>query len=160
MELRRLLEQKKTLILKEWISAIFETYTDDTGEFFRDELDMFANPVGHTLRASTQNILEGLIAGNDAGTLASYAEEIIRVRAVQDLFIEKLKTVITSHLKPEIHKYQLSDGWDVLLAVIDDLSLLAYEKHRVITGQIQSIRLGEIEKRERFLTKVTESRIR
>jgi hypothetical protein len=128
---------------------------------------MFANPVGHTLRASTQNILEGLIAGNDAGTLASYAEEIIRVRAVQDfspgqatLFIEKLKTVITSHLKPEIHKYQLSDGWDVLLAVIDDLSLLAYEKHRVITGQIQSIRLGEIEKRERFLTKVTESRIR
>ncbi len=77
---------------------IFDTYPADTSRFLKGEKDMFANPVGHTITANAEYILEGLIKGADAASLSAYLEQIIRIRAVQDftpaagsVFHEQLK---------------------------------------------------------------------
>jgi len=167
MELRRLLEKKKSLVLREWIAAIFDTYPDDTGKFFQDEQDMFANPIGHTTRANAQNILEGLIEGVNIDALSAYVEAIIQIRAVQHFtpvqavsFINSLKTVMVTHLKPEINKYKLWDEWDELEAIIEDLTLQTVKAHRMMIERIQHIREREIENQERFLIKLMGSRTR
>jgi hypothetical protein len=167
MKLRRLLEKKKSVILKEWIAAIYDTYPADTASFLESEPDMFSNPVGYTSCTNAEYLLEGLIRGEDETTLLSYLEEIIRIRAVQDFapvqavsFINSLKTVIAGQIKTEIDRYALWVEWEELHSSIDNLTLLAYEIHAKMKGRIQHIRMKEIENGERFLIKLTGSRTR
>jgi hypothetical protein len=165
MELHRLLEKKKPVILKKWLAAIYDTYPADTAEFIKGDNDMFANPVGHTVTANAEYILEGLIRGEDTAALSAHVECIIRIRAVQDFtpiqavsFMNSLKTVIFSQLKPEIHKHRLWDEWEKLEASVDNLTLMANEIYAKMKQRIQHIRMKEIEKSERFLVKLMGSR--
>ena len=165
MELCRLLEKKKPIILKNWVAAILGTYPDDVGAFFKDEKDMFANPVGHTITTNAENILEGLIGGEDAHTQSVYIERIIRIRAVQNFtsvqavsFINVLKTIIIDELKTDISSGSLRDEWEEIRATIDNLTLLAFKIYAEMRERIEHIRVKEIEKNEKFLMRLMGSR--
>jgi hypothetical protein len=163
----RLLEKKKAIILKKWLQAIYDTYPADTSSFLKDESDMFANPVGHAISANAEYILDGLIRGEKSAELSPYIEWIIRIRAVQDFtpaqavsFLNSLKTVIKGQLKPELHKHNLWDELEDLEAEIDNLSLSAFEIYSKMKEKIYRIRMKELEKSERFLQRLMESRNR
>lgn len=165
MELRRLLNKNKSVILKKWLAAIYDTYPADTANFIKGEGDMFSNPVGHTITVNAEHILEGLIGGEDTSVLSDHLEQIIRIRAVQDFtpiqatsFIKSLETVIFSQLKPEIHRHSLLDEWEELQARIDNLTLLACGIHVKMKERIQHIRMKEIENSERFIVRLMGSR--
>ncbi len=166
MELHSLLEKKKPTILNEWLTAILDTYPDDTATFLKDEKDVFANPVGHTIAANAANILEGLIRGEDANAQSVHIERIIRIRAVQHFtavqavsFINSLKTVIIDQLKSDISRHGLWDEWEELQATVDNLTLLASNIYAKMQERIEHIRMKEIENNEKFLMKVIGSRI-
>jgi len=166
MELSKLLEKNRPAILKKWMGEIFDTYPADTSRFLKGQRDRFANPVGHTITVNAEFILEGLIKGDDAGRLSGYLKQIIRIRAVQDFtpsqavaFMESLKPVITGQLKTEINKYNLLDDWAELETHIDSLTQCAYELHTEMKKRINSIRTKEIDKGEKFLARLMESRV-
>ncbi len=165
MELCSLLEKKKPIILKNWVAAILGTYPDDVGAFFKDEMDMFANPVGHTIMTNAENILEGLISGEDAHTQSVYIERIIRIRAVQNFttvqavsFINSLKTAIIDQLESEISRRNLRDEWDELQVTVDSLAPLALGIYAKTQERIEHIRRKEIENNEKFLMRLMGSR--
>jgi len=165
MELRSLLEKNKLVILQKWLAAICDTYPAGTAGFISVSNDMFANPAGHTVAANAERILDGLIGGEDTASLSASLEPIMRIRAVQDFtrdqavsFISSLKTVISVQLEPGIRRYDLGHEWEELQARIDNLSLLACGIHAEMKERIRHIRMTEIEKREKFLEKLTGSR--
>jgi len=166
MELQSLLEKKKPIILNKWLTAIIDTYPDDTATFLKDEKDVFANPVGHTIATNTANILKGLIRGEDANAQSVYIERIIRIRAVQQFtavqavsFINSLKTAIIGQLESEISRHGLWDEWEEMQATVDDLTLLAFSIYAKTQERIAHIRTKELENNERFLRKLMGSRI-
>lgn len=57
MNLHRLLQKKKSAIRKRWLDEIFTSYPPDACHFLKDEMDVFANPVGHTISANADYIL-------------------------------------------------------------------------------------------------------
>jgi len=161
MELHRLLEKKKPVILEKWLAAIYDTYPADTARFLEREMDMFSNPVGYNSSANACHILEGLTRGEEEATMSSFLEEIIRIRAVQDFtpdqavsFVSRLKTVIADQLEPEIRRYNLWSEWEGLQASIDNLKLMAYEIHAKMKQKIQHIRMKELENNERIRMKL------
>ena len=165
MNLQRLLQKKRSAVLNKWLDDIFNTYPADTAKFLKGEKDMFANPVGHTIAANAEYILEGLIKGDDGATQSAYLEWIIRIRAVQDFtpsqavsFMNSLKMVIINQLKTEIRKHNLWDEWEELEARIDSLTLMAFEIYAKMKEKIHHIRMKELEKSERFLIKLMENR--
>ncbi len=165
MNLYKLLLKKKSVILKKWLDEIFDTYPADTSKFLKGEKDMFANPVGHTIAANAEYILEGLIKGEDVAALSAYMEWIIRIRAVQDFtpsqtvsFMNSLKMVIISQLKTELSKHNVCDEWEELEVRIDSLTLLAFEIYTKMKDKMHEIRMKELEKSERFLIRLMESR--
>jgi hypothetical protein len=165
MELSRLLEKNRPAILKKWLVEIFDTYPADTSRFLKGQEDRFANPVGYTITANAGYILEGLIKGVDAGQLSACLEQIIRIRAVQDFtpsqavsFMDSLKAVIASQVKMQIHKYNLWDEWAEFETRIDGLTQCAYELHTEMKQRIAIIRTREIDRSEKFLARLMESR--
>ncbi len=165
MELSKLLEKKRPAILKKWLGEIFDTYPADTSRFLKGEKDMFANPVGHNIAVNTERLLTGLIRKDADATLSAYLEQIIRIRSVQDFspsqavsFMNSLKTVITGQLETEIHKYNLLDEWGKFETRIDSLTQCAYELHTQMKQRIDIIRTKEIDKSERFVKRLMESR--
>ncbi len=166
MELSKLLEKKRPAILKKWLGEIFDTYPADTSRFLAGEQDRFANPVGHTIAANAEHLLNGLIRKDDDASLSTCLERIIRIRAVQDFtpsravsFMDSLKPSIISKLKTELNKYSLWDEWAEFETRIDSLSQCAYELHAEMKKRIDIIRTREIDKGEKFLTRLMESRV-
>jgi hypothetical protein len=167
MELSKLLEKRRSAILETLLDEIFDTYPADTSRFLKGENDRFANPVGHTITANAELILNGLIKKADTASLAACLEQIMRIRAVQDFtpsqavsFINSLKTVITGQLKTEINRYNLWDELAEFETRIDSLSQCAYELHTEMKKRIDIIRTKELDNSERFLKRLTECRTR
>lgn len=164
MQLSKLLEKKRPVILNKWLGEIFDTYPADTSRFLKGEHDMFANPVGHTIKANAEFILAGLIKGDDPRALSPYLEQIIRIRAVQDFtplqavsFMNGLKPVIAGQLETEIHKYNRTAEWSELQIRIDHLAQCAYELHAEMKKRIAIIHTREINKNEGFFKRLMES---
>jgi len=167
MELQNILKKKKAVILEKWLAAIFDTYPADTAAFLKGERDMFSNPVGCTITANAEYILEGLINGEDTDSLSAHVERIIRIRAVQHFtpaqavsFINSLNAIIIDQLKSELNRPTLWDEWEELKARIDSLSLVACETYAQMKDRIQHIRMKELADSERFLIKLMGSRSR
>ena len=162
MNLMQSLKGKKAAILRQWVTAVFDTYPGDTAAFLQSERDRFANPVGYAISINLEKILDGLLAGPDIQSLSPYLEDIIKIRAVQDFrpsqavsFPLSLKKVIIDEIKIE----QVPAGdWIAFESKIDALALLAFDVYAGIQEKIHHIRRKELEKSERFLTRLMESR--
>lgn len=161
MSLVQSLKRKKAAILRRWVNMVFDTYPGDTAAFLKGEKDRFANPVGYTTTTGLEKMLDGLIAGPDIQSLSPYLEDIIKIRAVQDFspsqavsFPLLLKKVIIDEIK--IDRAPAGD-WIEIESRIDALALLACEIYARMQDKIHHIRRKELEKSERFLTRLMES---
>lgn len=107
MNLQELLADRKKEIVKTWQEKIFQSYPADSRKFLKSKTDMFANPVGFSIKEKTENLFKELMneADFDPEKVALILDEIIRIRAIQDFspsqaisFIYMLKDVITDVL--------------------------------------------------------------
>lgn len=154
MGLKNLLIQKKAVILKRWCDMILETYPPDAAEFFKEEGNRFANPVGYTLLGEIEPLYRELLEGLDAEKISPFLDRIIRIRAIQDFspseavaFVYFLKKVIREELASEIRERRFYEDLLKFDSRIDELALIAFDTYMQCREKIYEIRVDEARNR-------------
>ena len=136
MKLLTVLSEKKSLIHRQWLDSILETYAPDTKKFLKKQKDQFANPVGYTLSHETECLLGILFSetGPEPEKVNPVLDRIIRIRSIQDFtpstaieFIYLLKRSVRDALKKEHHDMDLYRELFDFESKIDDLALMSFD---------------------------------
>ena len=151
MDIKDLLTEKRSDILKSWFDLILDTYPKETAVFLKDQKDRFSNPVGQTIMLGIEDIFEEIISGHDSEKISTYLDNIIRVRAVQDFtpsdaigFLFLLKNVIREKLGTDIREHEL---FEELLAVesrIDDLIGMSFDIFMKCREKLYDLKANEV----------------
>jgi hypothetical protein len=150
-DLKKILSEKRSVILDRWVDRILDTYPPDTASFMRDKKSRFANPVGHSISAGVEGIFEELLEGIDQNRVSVFLDNIIRIRAVQDFapsqaisFVFFLKKIIRDVLAGEIRENSLADELILLEDRIDSLGLLAFDIFMRCREKLYDIKANEM----------------
>ncbi len=154
MRLENFLSDRKSAILKRWFDLTIETYPEETARFLKNKKNRFANPVGHILFQELESIMDGLFKGIDLNTIRPCLDNIIRIRAVQEMsasqavaFAFLLKQVIREELEQEIQENRVGKELLELESRIDDLTLLSFDIFMQCREKIYDLKANEINKR-------------
>ncbi|MFZ6016906.1 MAG: RsbRD N-terminal domain-containing protein [Nitrospirota bacterium] len=154
MELKNLLSEKKSVILKRWFDVITETYSADTSNFLKNQKNQFTNPVGYTVSQGIEGLFDELLNGMDSEKVSPLLDNIIRIRAVQDFspsqaigFVFLLKKVIRKELAKEVREDGLSEELLTLESRIDDLALLSFDIYMKCREKIYELKANEVRNR-------------
>jgi hypothetical protein len=149
MRLNRLLEVKKTFIVKKWFERVVSDYAPDTAMFFKMQKDAFANPVGITTDTVLKELFDAILEKKDADTIATIVDPLIRIRAVQNFtpsqaigFIFILKQVIRDVLKKEADDISLNEYFSIENE-IDKAVLIGFNTYMACREKIYSLRTNE-----------------
>ena len=151
MDLKQLLQKRKTTIVKKWFDAVTETYPDDTSRFLNKQKDQFTNPVGYTISEGIEHLFDALLQGMLQDKVSAFLDSIIRIRAIQDFtpseavaFIFRLKKVIRQELGDDILKQQgMSEALSTFDSAIDDLALFAFDIYMKCREKIYELKANE-----------------
>ncbi|MDH3258858.1 MAG: RsbRD N-terminal domain-containing protein [Deltaproteobacteria bacterium] len=134
MKINHLLRENRQKIVKTWFDLILETYPAQTATFLKTQNNPFHNPVGHTIFEGIEGLFEELLQGRGPDRAAVCLDNIIRIRALQELtpsraisFIFLLKKVIRETLAHDIRKHHLFEELMTLESSIDDLAALSFD---------------------------------
>jgi len=153
MELKGLLQEKRSNILKRWTDLVLDTYPAESALFFRKQKNRFANPVGHIITEGMEDLFEEILQGDDFNpdNVSTFLDNIIRVRAIQDFtpsqavsFIFLLKKVLREELNREIRENNLAGELLLLESRIDDLALLAFDIFMKCREKIYELKAMEL----------------
>ena len=135
MNLKDLLLEKRTAVVKSWFDMILESYPADASGFMKSQKDPFNNPVGRTILQGMEGIFDELLKGEGDTGISVLLDDIIRIRAVQDFtpskalaFIFLLKNAVREELGPDACADKALAG-DLLKfeSTIDGMALLAFD---------------------------------
>ncbi len=153
-ELAKIIEHKKTAIVKKWFDLTAQTYATDTAEFLKSKTDPFANPVGVSMLSGLDGLLDQLIDDMDPQIINSYLDPIIRIRAVQNFtpsqavaFILCLKKALRSSLTKELRDIRNVTELSELESKIDQLSLMAFDIYMQCKEKIYQLSANEMKNR-------------
>jgi hypothetical protein len=154
MGIEKLLENKKTALLKAWFNLVIETYPPDTSQFFKNQKDPFANPVGQTISRSLKEMLDLMAKNAPPEAFESALDAIIRIRAIQDFtpsqavsFIFLFKKLMRDHLAPEIAQGKLNEELLRFEINLDELALLAFNIYVQCREKIYELQANEMKHR-------------
>ncbi len=173
MKFRKLLEERKAAIVKRWLADVLATYPDDASAVFKRQKDPFANPIGHSLREGTREILDALCSEADCDTtkldkIREHLHEIVKIRAVQEFsashavrFVFQLKDAVRAELAAPIKGMTLENagGKDSQLASdmakdlaklegqVDEIALAAFDIFVKNREQVYELRVNEAKRR-------------
>lgn len=142
-----LLSKRKESIIEKSFDLTISTYPENTQEFFKEKKKQFTNPVGYTVYQAIKNIIEDLVKNSPLESFVPSLEEIIRIRAVQDLtpsaavgFIFLIKKAVYE----ELHKE--TDSREVLgfFSQIDSLALVAFDIFMKYREKIYDLKAKEL----------------
>jgi hypothetical protein len=129
-------------ILEQWLARALGVYGEKVAPLAVAERDPFRNPVGHTLRTHLSRLLHELLGGMDPAVIDASMEQIIAVRAIQDLsvaqalgFVYELRSILRREL-PERDAAETD-------ARIDQLSLAAFAQFLKCRERLAELRLNE-----------------
>lgn len=158
--LQKYLSKERDGIVAEWFECIVTGYAPQTAKFLRQQRDPFANPVGGGLRDELGPLYDGLVAGTDPEDLRPSLDQIIRVRAVQDLkpcdalgFLFDLKRIVRNrveaeHLGCEPELVSFNDRVDRL--VLKAIDVFAACREQVFEIRVKQIRKLSLDRMERL----------
>ncbi len=154
MKLTDLLTQKKSSIVGKWLQVIYESYPPETAIFLKKEKDRFDNPLGILISEGITRLYEALITEMETEQILAALDEIIRIRALQDMtpskalaFIFLLKNVIREELAKELREGNLAMEILDLESCIDGLALLGFDVYTRRREKLTEIRINEIKNR-------------
>jgi len=146
MSLNRLLEEKRSNILKRWQNAILTSYPKDSQGFLKNTKSQFANPVGFIITKEIETLYDEVIKGDNPDKITACLDTIIRIRAVQDfspsdavVFVLQLKDIIRQELGNAP-----SPDLDALERQVDKVLLLAFDVYSKCRQKIYEIRVNEV----------------
>jgi len=151
MNLRGLLEEKKSSIVKKWVHAVFDSYPADSSNFFQKQHDRFLNPVGHTISEGISDIFNELLQDSETEKFFPVLNDIIKIQAVQDFtpskalsFLVLLKQVIREEAGSEIRKKNLTDELIAFETQIDQLILLSFDIYMKCREKIYELKTDDV----------------
>lgn len=151
MSIEQFLSDQKDVILKKWFDLILETYPADTAAFLKKQNNRFANPVGHTIHQGMEQILQGLTGEHTPEQVSEFLDNIIRIRAVQDMtasaavsFIFSLKDVVRDTLRTASGQTMPYEELLALESRIDRLALTSFDIFMQCREKLYDIKANEM----------------
>lgn len=151
MSLEEFLKEKRQAIVKRWFACIMDSYPSDARRFLTKEKDKFSNPVGSTIAAQIEVLYDELVTGTDNEKLRASLDEIIRIRAVQDLepskaigFVLELRDIVREQLDREGALARFSKDRRVFEKRIDEAALAAFDIYSNRRKKIYDLRVNEV----------------
>jgi hypothetical protein len=129
-------------MLDQWLARTLECHAKETVGFLGAEKDPFRNPVGHTLRENLAILLKQVLGEMEAEPARAALENIVRIRAVQDLTATQAVQFIFQ-LRPILRQFPTQMDHEVLDARIDQLALWAFEEYVRCRERLADLRISE-----------------
>lgn len=154
MALRDFLSENKSDIFERWFDSFLASYPADATGFFkqRQQTRQFANPVGYTSSRAMEGILDGLIEDKAIEELTPFIEDIVRIRAIQDLtpsqalvFLFHLKNLVRDVLGPS--GQTMTDDLHELDSRIDALALRFFDIYMKCREKVFELKANEVKNR-------------
>jgi len=175
MTLGEWLRKNKDAIVRRWLDDALATYPGDSSAAFKRQKDPFANPVGHSLRTATREILQALLEGKRcqepfSSQLETHADdndrkrfltpfplqclhEIIKIRAVQQFsasqavgFVFQLKQAIRAELGGGAGDPRFLSELAEFEERIDRIALAAFDIYTQCREQVFELRMNEVKR--------------
>lgn len=147
MSLKAILQDKRQAIKKRWLDLVLADYSPDTSKFLKNKKDQFANPVGHTLTQGLDVLADAIIDERDAAEVDDTLEDVIRIRAVQELppsvgvgFLQALKRAVELEAGQELEPKDLRD-FD---RRVDAMALRAFDVYMACRAKIFELRINDL----------------
>lgn len=154
MSVDQLLQQNREAIVERWLQAAFSVYPDEAAGAFRRQKDPFANPIGHSLRTGTREIFGALLDGMDSEVIRQHLQEIINIRAVQELsasravgFVFDLKDAVRQALGASAADPRLASELNRVDERIDQIALAAFDVYVACRERLSELRVNEVNRR-------------
>ncbi|MFC1575313.1 RsbRD N-terminal domain-containing protein [Gemmatimonadota bacterium] len=145
--------KKKDTVLGRWVEAVLSAYPEDSAALFQKQRDPFANPLGHSVRKGTSGLLECILHGMDPEEIRKHLDEIVRIRAVQQLapsqalsFLFSLKPLLREALSELPPGAQVSAELAELDARIDRVALMAFDLYTECREEVGQLRINEVKR--------------
>ena len=129
-------------VLDRWLQCALECHSEETARFLGAEKDPFRNPVGHTLRENLGVLLEQVLGEMKPEPVEAALQNIIRIRAVQDLTPSRAVQFIFQ-LRPILREHCAAVNREILDDRIDQLGLWAFEEYSRCRERIADLRISE-----------------
>lgn len=151
MEIRERLSKKKAVILKKWLDMILKAYPADSTGFLKKHGNQFTNPAGNIISRGLEDIFNDLLSPSDSEKTASFLDNIIRARAVQEFtpseavsFIFSLKKIIREELGRDIPAAQFCEEMEMLESRIDAIALTSFDIFMKCREKLYDIKANEM----------------
>lgn len=149
MSIENLLLKKKSAILDKWFNLILESYPPESSKFFKKEMDRFRNPVAYQITQGIEGIYDAVSEGKDSEEIRPFLDEIIRIRAVQELSPSEAVSFFT-HLKRVVREELKGEQSDELLrfdAKLDDLTFMSFDVYMKCREKLFELRVNDVKNR-------------
>jgi len=150
MNLKCLLSEKRTIIIKRWFDMMLEVYPSNSANFLKDQNSQFANPIGHTLSHSIEGTFAELLNDADFEKVSSLIDDIVRISAIQEIkpsqalsFFFVLKEVIRKELGKEISENRLESELAAFDVTIDTFALFSFDLYLKCREKLFELRTNE-----------------
>lgn len=147
MPLEELLIRKKTEIIDRWFESVLNTYAPDTANFYKQQKDAFANPVGNIARRSLTGVFDQFCQEFDVEKTRAFLDPLIRIRAVQNftpsqavVFIFQFKAIVRSVMNQELKDPEYFDEWLRLDTRFDRLGMLGFDIYMACKEKIYDMK--------------------
>ncbi|UCF36271.1 MAG: RsbRD N-terminal domain-containing protein [Acidobacteriota bacterium] len=144
--------QHRERILETWLTKILSSYPEQTASFWSRNPNPFANPVGTTFKSRAERVFSALLDGAEPGELCLALEDILKIRAVQELtaaesvgFVFLLKDaaaeVLAEHLSdPGSLKQLIRFSRQVDLVALEAFEIFARSRERVFELRVKELK--------------------
>ncbi len=148
-----LLRDRTDTIVGRWVEATLSSYSPDAAAIFQKQQDPFSNPIGDSVRKGTRGIFQAILDGMDPEDLRSHLDEIVRVRAVQDMlpsqalaFVYSLRSIIREVI-PELEadprfRREVAE----LDEKIDRVALTAFDVYAERREEVSQLRINDVKR--------------
>jgi len=161
MNLKHLLKEKRSPIVKKWCEAVLATYPEQSQKFLRNQKDGIANPIGSTISQGLESIFDELLNDPESDEISLFLDNIIRVRAIQDFspsqavsFMFQLKGIAREELQTEVGQEEISEELLSFEAEIDGLAMRCFDIYTGCREKIFEIRVNEVRNQSARLLKM------
>jgi hypothetical protein len=151
MNLKEILIEKKSAVVKSWFESVLETYQEESRGPLRRKDAQFTNPVGFNLAQGLEGLFDALLRGMMPNEVSTQLDAMIRIRAIQDFtpsqavaFIFQIKGIVRHELgKDLLQDARILEELRGLETAVDDLALYAFDLYMRCREKIYELKAQE-----------------
>jgi hypothetical protein len=148
-----LLQERRDAIVQRWQEAVLSAYPADAAALFRSQQDPFANPLGHSVREGTRGVFQTILDGMDREKLRAHLDQLIRIRAVQQLtptealsFVFSLRSIVREVIPEAEADTRHRDGLTSFDGKVDGVAMAAFEVYAAMREEVSQLRVNEVKR--------------